>query len=252
MLLPREKPFRICPKPCYPWDPGPLGQGSRGYAFSTHQAWANPIACCREARYRFSRRQPHPAGHRQARALPQVFSNGQLQSIYASTLNRTQLTAQPLSESLAEPVHVIDGLEEISAGELEMLADEASRSAYVMCLRSWMHGDWEQKMPGGPNGHDFIERFSQALESIAQAQDYSGTAAVFSHGAAIRVFSAWATKMAPGKASQLVIENTGGSLLELGIGGQWSLVRWDTEPLGGDFVRDVLDKDVTGGEDDAA
>ncbi|MBM7767495.1 histidine phosphatase family protein [Glutamicibacter nicotianae] len=193
-----------------------------------------------------------PLGHRQARALPQVFSNGQLQSIYASMLNRTQLTAQPLSESIAEPVHIMDGLEEISAGELEMLADEASRSAYVMCLRSWMHGDWEQKMPGGPNGYDFIERYSKALESIAQAQDYSGTAAVFSHGAAIRVFSAWATKMSPDAASQLVIENTGGSLLELGVGGQWSLARWDTEPLGGDFVRDALDQDVTGGEDDAA
>lgn len=107
-------------------------------------------------------------------------------------------------------------------------------------------------MPGGPNGYDFIERYSKALESIAQAQDYSGTAAVFSHGAAIRVFSAWATKMSPDAASQLVIENTGGSLLELGIGGQWSLARWDTEPLGGDFVRDALDQDVTGGEDDAA
>ena len=98
-----------------------------------------------------------PLGHRQARALPQAFSGGQLQSIYASTLNRTQLTARPLSESAGQKLQVIDGLEEISAGTLEMQADEASRYAYGMCLHSWMHGNWEQKMPGGPNGYDFIE-----------------------------------------------------------------------------------------------
>ncbi len=190
-----------------------------------------------------------PLGHSQARALTQAFSGGQLQSIYASTLNRTQLTAQPLSESTGQKLQVIDGLEEISAGTLEMQADEASRYAYGMCLHSWMHGDWEQKMPGGPNGYDFIERYSKALETIARAQDYSGTVAVFSHGAAIRVFSAWATKMAPADAAELHIENTGGSLLELGIGGTWALERWNPEPLGGDFVRDVLTEDVTGGED---
>ncbi|MGH3654678.1 histidine phosphatase family protein [Glutamicibacter sp.] len=190
-----------------------------------------------------------PLGHRQARALPQAFGGGRLQSIFASTLNRTQLTAQPLSESTGQKLQVIDGLEEISAGSLEMLADEASRYAYGMCLQSWMHGHWEQKMPGGPNGYDFIERYSKALESIAQAQDHSGTVAVFSHGAAIRVFSAWATNMAPADASELTIENTGGSLLELGIGGRWTLAQWDPKPLGGDFVRDVLAEDVTGGED---
>ena len=118
-----------------------------------------------------------PRGHRQARALPQVFGRGQVQAIDASTLNRTQLTAKPLSESTGTPVHVLDGLEEISAGKLDTLADEAS---------------------------------------------------------------------------QLAIENTGGCLLERGVGGQWSVDRWDTEPLGGSFVREVLDQDVTGGEDDAA
>jgi broad specificity phosphatase PhoE len=193
-----------------------------------------------------------PLGHRQARALPQVFAEGQLQSIYASRLNRTQLTARPLSESSGQRLQVIDGLEEISAGTLEMLADEPSHHAYATCLYTWMHGDWEQKMPGGPSGYDFIERYSKALETIARAQDYSGTAAVFSHGAAIRVFSAWATRMAPADASELFIENTGGALLELGIGGRWSLDRWDPKPLGGDFVRDVLTEDVTGGEDGAS
>lgn len=192
-----------------------------------------------------------PLGHRQARALPKVFEPHQLQSIYASTLNRTQLTARPLSQRLDVDLRVMPGLEEISAGDLEMLGDEPSRIAYGTCLYSWMHGDWDQPMPGGPNGYDFIERYSKALETIAQAQDYSGTAAVFSHGAAIRVFTAWATEMAPAEAKELYIENTGGALLQLGPGSSWTLGSWDAEPLGGPIVRDELSQDAAGGEDEA-
>ena len=70
-------------------------------------------------------------GRQQAEALPAALrealtdDSGDLaiDGLYASTLRRTQLTAEPLSRAIGVPVTVVEGLHEIEAGDLEGLGE---------------------------------------------------------------------------------------------------------------------------------
>ena len=187
-----------------------------------------------------------PLGHEQARSLPEVLSSESISGIYASRLVRTQLTAVPLSQARSLEVSVRDGLEEVSAGELEMRADEAAVQEYAACIVSWLRGDLDRRMPGGSTGKEFIERYDDGVRAIVDDHDPSDTVAVFSHGAAIRAFTAWVTGMDPDVASGLRIMNTGLSHLEGSPDTGWRLARWSTEPLGGLELEDLRARDVTG------
>jgi broad specificity phosphatase PhoE len=187
-----------------------------------------------------------PLGEAQARAVPAALPDEDLVGIYASPLVRTQLTAAPLADSLGLEVGVRAGLEEITAGELEMRADTTAVQTYGACLVAWMRGDLEHRLPGGTTGHEFYARYDAALRGIAAGHGLDDTVAVFSHGAAIRVYSALATGLRPDVSTELRIMNTGMGLLEGDPEGGWELSRWSSEPLGGLDLEDVQAHDVTG------
>lgn len=184
-------------------------------------------------------------GERQARAVPAALANRTIPRIYASPLIRTQRTAEPLASTLGLDTCVVPGLEEISAGSLEMLSDPASADAYATCLLGWMEGDLDRRMPGGTTGHEFMERYDHAVRQVVQDSAQEDSVAVFSHGAAIRVYTAVATGMPPARARTLTIDNTGMSVLSGGPG-QWHLTSWHPEPLGGTALEGIAAKDVTG------
>jgi broad specificity phosphatase PhoE len=159
---------------------------------------------------------------------------------------RTQLTAAPPARARGLDVHVRAGLEEVSAGALEMRADPRARRDYAWCLAAWMHGELDRAMPGGPDGHEFRGRFHDAVRRIAGHHDPGDTVAVFSHGAAIRVYTALHTGITPGEATGLEIMNTGAAVLNGGPGDGWDLAGWHREPLGGSGLEDPAAHDVTG------
>ena len=167
-------------------------------------------------------------------------------AIYASPLIRTQLTAEPLASSLGLQTLVLPGLEEISAGNLELLSDLASVEAYRACLLGWMEGDLDRRIPGGTTGHEFVERFDHAIGRIARDHGPEDSVAVFSHGAAIRVYTAHSTKKAPAGMRRLTIHNTGMSVLSGGPDGQWSLDTWCSDPVGGPVLEGANVNDATG------
>lgn len=185
-------------------------------------------------------------GRAQARALPSVLAEEGIAGVYASTLVRTQLTAAPLAESRGLDVRVRAGLEEVSAGDLELRADSDAVHAYAGCLVQWMHGDLDHSLPGGTTGHEFLGRYETALRTIAEDHDPGDTVAVFSHGAAIRVYTALAARLHPEVATELRIMNTGMGLLEGQPETGWELARWASEPLGGLLLEDLQAHDVTG------
>lgn len=194
-------------------------------------------------------------GHRQAQAIPGaldgVFStgspaDGRLAGVYASPLVRTQLTARPLSQALDLDVAVQPGLEEISAGDYELRHDEEAVLAYVTCLASWIQGDLDSSLPGGTDGHEFLGRYTEALTRIAGAHGPDDLVTVFSHGAAIRVFTSWATGLTPEQAKDLRIANTGGGLLEGDPSSGWVLRHWSSKPIGGGHLIDGAAQDVSG------
>lgn len=186
-------------------------------------------------------------GHRQSAAVATALTGEPLASIYASPLMRTQQTAAPLAEARQMAVSVHDGLAEISAGALEMRGDDAARHAYADCLAAWMHEDLDQPMPGGPDGHEFLARYDAAISGLVHAQAGDGTVAVFSHGAAIRVYTALrAHHQDVDEATSRSIMNTGAALLDGDPESGWRLARWRTDPLGGAHLLDVHAHDITG------
>ena len=189
-------------------------------------------------------------GERQAAALARLLANEQIGSLYASTLVRTQITARPLAARRGLDVGILAGLREIEAGSLEKLTDRKSHLRYFGTVAAWTAGDLDRRMPAGPSGHDFFDRFDAAIARIAAeaagAPD-SGAVAVVSHGAAIRVWAGLrAVNVDPDFAVRHVIANTGIVALEGHPDAGWRLIHWDESPVGGLALADPVAEDPTG------
>jgi broad specificity phosphatase PhoE len=191
-------------------------------------------------------------GHRQASAVPVALGDERIVGVYASRLVRTQLTASPLATARGLDVVVREGLEEISAGDLELRTDEEAVRAYIGCLVEWLHGDLDRTLPGGWTGHEFLERYTTAVTDIAGRHGDDETVAIFSHGAAIRMFTSLAARVPTDQAADLRLMNTGMAVLDGDPSAGWSLTSWRSEPLGGVDLEDEAAHDVTGEAPDEA
>jgi broad specificity phosphatase PhoE len=189
-------------------------------------------------------------GERQAAALARSLASEQIDLLYASTLIRTQITAAPLAAERGMDVEVLAGLREIEAGSLEKLTDKESHLRYLGTVFSWAGGELDSRMPAGPSGHDFFERYDASIARIAAAAEGAGnsaTVAVVSHGAAIRVWTGLrAANVEPGFAARHVLANTGIVAVEGDPDGGWRLIHWDDSPVGGLALADPTAEDPTG------
>ena len=177
-------------------------------------------------------------GERQANAVAEALRAREIDGVFASTLVRTQLTALPFA-----PATVIDGLHEIEAGDLEGRNDRASARTYLETAFAWGSGDLDVTMPGATDGHAFFERFDRGISTVARA----GAAAVFSHGAAIRVWTAArARNLPPIFAATHYLENTGVVELDGSPEHGWTLISWAGAPVGGPSLTDELAGDPIG------
>ncbi|MEQ4519135.1 histidine phosphatase family protein [Pseudarthrobacter sp. B907] len=188
-------------------------------------------------------------GVRQAAALARTLVNERIELLYASTLVRTQLTATPLASSRDLEIEVLAGLREIEAGALEKLTDRESHLRYLGTVFAWAEGELDRRMPAGPSGHDFFERYDDSIARIAAASTGAddATVAVVSHGAAIRVWAGLrAANVEPGFAARHVLANTGIVALEGDPDAGWRLIHWDDSPVGGLALADPTAEDPTG------
>ncbi|MDQ1622131.1 MAG: hypothetical protein QOH19_549, partial [Actinomycetota bacterium] len=196
---------------------------------------------------------------RQAAALARSLADEHVDLLYASTLVRTQITARPLASVRGLDVEVLTGLHEIEAGSLEKRTDQESHLRYLDTVFAWSAGELDRRMPAGPSGHNFFDRYDAAIEEIAVAAgaagrpgtepgaDPAGTVAVVSHGAAIRVWAGLrASNVEPGFAARHVLANTGIVALEGDPDAGWQLIHWDASPVGGLALADPTAEDPTG------
>lgn len=165
-------------------------------------------------------------GESQAEALSWALENERISALYASTLVRTQITAAPLARRLKLDIQVLDGLREIEAGALEKLSDHESHLRYMTTVSAWTGGDLNHRMPQGPDGHEFFERFDAAIAEIASdANGGTGTSAAVSHGAAIRI---WAGRRAANggtaATAHQVLANTGIVVLKGDPAAGWTII----------------------------
>jgi len=186
-------------------------------------------------------------GHAQADAIPAALAHEDVAGVYASVLVRTQLTAAPLARTLGVEVEVREGLEEIQAGDNEMATDKEAVRTYVETVEAWGRGDLDRMMPGGHDGRSFFDRYDDALRSIAVTHEPDDTLAVFSHGAAIRLYSAVRSRDTDtAEAIGQRLANTGLVILEGDPDHGYELIHWRDEPLGGAQLLDTAAHDVTG------
>ncbi len=189
-------------------------------------------------------------GRRQAAAIPPALGGQSIDAIFASNQLRAQQTAAPLATARGLDVGVLAGLREIAAGDLEMAGDADSIHRYIGTLWSWLDGDLERRIPGGPNGFQMLERFDAAIDEIVATVGDDGAAVAMSHGAAIRV---WATSRtmstdpdAPsGRRLDRHLDNTGAVELRRDARGSWTLVSWRSEAIGGKALDAATDSGPT-------
>ncbi|WP_255771734.1 histidine phosphatase family protein [Pseudarthrobacter sulfonivorans] len=189
-------------------------------------------------------------GERQAEAMARSLANEQIGALYASTLVRTQITAAPLSRMKGLEVEVLAGLHEIEAGSLEKLTDHEAHKRYMGTVFSWAAGDLDLRMPAGPDGHEFFERYDADIATIADHATRGGDAAVVavvSHGAAIRTWAGLRAVDADADfVARHVLANTGIVALEGDPDAGWKLIHWDGSPIGGLALADPTAEDPTG------
>ncbi|MEO8907475.1 MAG: histidine phosphatase family protein [Microbacteriaceae bacterium] len=183
-------------------------------------------------------------GFAQAAAIPRALADQPLEAIYASTMLRSQLTAEPLARARGLQTDVIDGIQEIDAGVLEQRTDADAIHTYIGALVAWRH-DLSVRIPGGEDGNEFFGRYNTVIEAIASRHD--GAVAVVSHGAAIRTWAPWATHNLDEEfVRSHGLDNTAVVTLDGSPSAGWSITHWDDEPVGGDSLADVGALDPTG------
>jgi broad specificity phosphatase PhoE len=189
-------------------------------------------------------------GRAQAAAIPDALASERIDAIYASRLVRTQQTAAPLARVHGE-MHriVLPGIHEIEAGRLEGRTDKRSVRTYLKTVWGWSEGKLDRRMPGAGDGHEFYARFDADVAGIYEQQGPDAAVALFSHGAAIRVWTAArATNVTPEWPGRQHLDNTGVVTLE-GSPAGWTLADWHGEPIGGAALEDPAADDITGESD---
>jgi broad specificity phosphatase PhoE len=187
-------------------------------------------------------------GHRQAAAVPDALASERIAGLYVSRLVRTQQTAAPLASRLGVTAQITEGLQEIFAGDYELRSDHEAADAYHDAQEAWVGGDLDFRIPGSEDGHVFWDRYTGALRQVAGLHRDDETVAVVSHGAAIRVFTALATRFAPSLADVPPIRNTGMVVLTGDPDRGWEFGTWHEDPVGGRGLLGDTEHDVTADE----
>lgn len=183
-----------------------------------------------------------PLGQQQARDVVDLLGDNNYDSIYASTMVRTQLTAAPMSQYLGLPIQVLPGLQEIEAGVFEGTPEANASRGYGLYPIGWaLPGVIPQipveqfnkgtYMPGTTqNGYVFDERVRGALQTMYDNGDRN--AVVFSHGGTIMFWTMMnAQNLTATQKLQLLqtsaLGNTDYVVIEGNNEDGWTLVNWN-------------------------
>lgn len=136
---------------------------------------------------------------------------------FASPARRAQQTA----ENAGRTFEVLDGVQEISAGDLEMRSDFEALEQYHLAVHDWLLGK-STPIPGGETADSFLGRYLPAITRMEE------NTLIVSHGCAIRVFSALACGLDADKVMANPLNNCEWIGLErTGSFGSWRLINRD-------------------------
>jgi broad specificity phosphatase PhoE len=158
---------------------------------------------------------------------PQLAPN-HYDGIYASTMIRTQQTATPTSQLLAEPVTVLPGLREIEAGQYDGTPEADMAQTYLAAPQRWLHGDRSARIPGSVDGNEFEARFTEAVQHIYDSGQQNPVA--FSHAAAITMWVLMNVRNADLSLASKSLPNVGHIVVTGNPSDGWTLAEWDADP----------------------
>lgn len=184
-------------------------------------------------------------GRAQAVAASKALADEAIDAIYVSSRVRTHQTAAPTADERGITPTLLEGLEEIAAGDFEMRKDHDAVAGYIGSVATWLEGDLGHRMPGGETGEEFLARFDTAVRTIVDAGH--DAALVVSHGAALRTWVS--TRMEPhpdAPPATQPLHNTALVVLEGDFDAGWRMVSWQSHPVGGEFLEDPAAEDPTG------
>ncbi len=165
-------------------------------------------------------------GREQAAASAARLEGNHYDGIFASTMIRTQQTAQPMSEALHEPVTVLPGLRELEAGQYEGQPEANVADTYFAAPQQWLSGDRTARIPGSLDGNEFDARFDEAVQQIYDSGDDEPVA--YSHGGAIMLWVMMNVRNPdPGLLRSHPLDNTDYVVVTGNPTDGWTLTDWD-------------------------
>lgn len=169
-------------------------------------------------------------GRQEALLSAEQLSPNHYDGIYASTMVRTQQTAEPMAQRLGEPVTVLPGLREIEAGRYEGQPEADAASTYFAAPQQWLRGDRSQRIPGSVDGNEFDARFDQAVQQIYDSGDVNPVA--YSHAGSIMLWVMMnVANPDPALLMQHPLPNTGHVVVKGNPAQGWVLADWDGIPV---------------------
>ncbi|MDO0972574.1 histidine phosphatase family protein [Mycolicibacterium frederiksbergense] len=172
-----------------------------------------------------------PTGQTQSEAVVGRLGVRNYDGVYASTMQRTQLTAGPLSKYLHLPIRVLPGVHEIEAGVFEGTPESEAANGYGRYPLAWaLQGNRDLRIPGSIDGNEFDARMDGSLQEIYDNGDRN--AVVFSHGGAIMFWTMMnATNLTMEQKLDLLryapLSNTNYVVVEGNPVDGWKLVDWN-------------------------
>lgn len=168
----------------------------------------------------------NPTGFAQAEVLITTLADEGIQAVYASDITRAVQTATPLARHMDTPVCQLPGLREIPAGDQEGSTDYGP---YVEMILAW-RTDLSIARPGAQDGATFFARYDDAIARIGASGHQR--VAVFSHGAAIRVWASTRSVNLDFDDQRLHdLNNTQYVLLEGNNAAGWTCLEWAGKPI---------------------
>ncbi len=167
------------------------------------------------------------AGREQARTAAASLTETPFDALVTSTLSRARETATEFGSVLGQQPQVLEGLEELHAGDYEGASAEEYRSQVAAAPERWLTGDLDARIPGGESGTEFLSRVDFALNGIAASG--AQNALVVSHSGTIGYWVALRADGAGGTVPEL--QPTGFVVLSRTADG-WRLVSSHPDALG--------------------
>jgi broad specificity phosphatase PhoE len=165
-------------------------------------------------------------GRGQAEQVAHQAGHNDYDSIYASTMVRSQQTAAPLAGELGKQVEVLQGIQEIKAGWYEGKPVAQEPSTYLLAPAEWLTGDLQDSIPGSITGKEFNDQFTAAVQKIYDSGRHNPV--VFSHKFAIEYWTL--LNVTNAKDSLLTshpLPNVGRVVISGNPMTGWTLVDWD-------------------------